>query len=384
MTLTLSVIFFVLVAILVIAFYLYFKSSAKKIAIQDEAEKMILDKIYEAVIQTDKNFIVTRWNRRAEQIFGWTAQEVLGRNIGEFVQGDDRDEWMNYIKIVKTHGSNFSDFTQLTKSGEKIIIAISTSLLTDKEKINGTLSVIRDITFRKFPKHRTGEIPAELEDAIEQQLVESEEKNSALSKLNHNLQSTINKEKSELAAKLFDELGQDLTSVKVTLSIIKEDIRNEDEQVRLLFDSSLEKIEDIFQSVKQLSVGLAPKIITDIGLFPAMMDYCNNFKKETGIEVSYKINIEETEIEEVYKHFIFSTCKELSRQVVKANVSAIQIEAHKEKKIFFSINFRGNSFAEPAYLEMLKEKSSQIGIRAAINEAASHTLITFIIPTGSR
>jgi PAS domain S-box-containing protein len=374
-----------LVAILAITFYLYIKISEKKLAIQDEAESMILDKIYEAIIQTDKNFVVTRWNRRAEHIFGWSAEEVIGKNIGDFVKGDDRDEWMDYIRIVKTHGSNFSDFTQLTKSGKKILIAISTSLLTNnKGKNNGTISVIRDITFRKNPKQNNIGLPAEIEDAIAQQLSESEEHNSTLSQINHDLQSSIEREKNEIAAKLFDELGQDLTSVKVTLSIIKEDLHNEDKSFQDLFKSSLDKIEEIFQSVKQLSVGLAPKIITDIGLFPAMLDYCNTFKKQTGIEVKYQVNIEETELEEPFKHFIFSTCRELSKQVTKARVSSILIEAHKENKIFFSINLKGRNFADPSYFDLLKEKSRQLGIRTAINVAATHTLITFIIPSGSQ
>src|SRR5258708_4129134 len=41
----------------------------------------ILDAIQQAVIATDLNGDITYWNRFAQALYGWKAEEVLGRNI---------------------------------------------------------------------------------------------------------------------------------------------------------------------------------------------------------------------------------------------------------------------------------------------------------------
>jgi PAS domain-containing protein len=49
-----------------------------------QSEDIILQNIFEAIIQTDEKMTITRWNRRAEEIFGWKADEVLNKPINLF------------------------------------------------------------------------------------------------------------------------------------------------------------------------------------------------------------------------------------------------------------------------------------------------------------
>lgn len=380
----LTVISLVLVAALSGILISYIRYAQKKLLIKDEAERMILDQIFEAIIQTDQHFIVTRWNRRAEKIFGWTAQEVIGKNIGEFVKGDNRDDWMEFIRIVKTHGSNFSDFTQLTKTGSQIIIAISTSLLKDhKGKTIGTISVLRDITFRKFSKHRQTEQVSGAEAILEQQLAEIEVENTALSQLNNTLHQNIEREKNEIAGKLFDELGQDLSSVKVTLSLISEEIKNENPYLTNLFHSSLNKIEEIFQSVKQLSNSLSPKIIGDIGFFPALKDYCEQVKKQKGITIEMLVDIAEENLSSEQKHFLFNSSKKLCEQIQHNGIKKISIEIKRQRDIHYTIHIHGPNPTSPSFFEQLVQRGQQLRIRTRIKESPADTFITFIIPSES-
>ena len=43
----------------------------------------LVDRVKRAVIVTDPAGVVTHWNRRAEQLYGWTREEAVGRNIGQ-------------------------------------------------------------------------------------------------------------------------------------------------------------------------------------------------------------------------------------------------------------------------------------------------------------
>ena len=52
----------------------------------------LLENIHDAVIATDEQVVLTAWNKGAEQIYGWTAGEVLGRKVWEVVPTDLTDE----------------------------------------------------------------------------------------------------------------------------------------------------------------------------------------------------------------------------------------------------------------------------------------------------
>jgi len=52
--------------------------------------KHTLDSMERAVITTDLRGVVTSWNRCAQNLFGWTEEEALGRDIGELTPGDSR------------------------------------------------------------------------------------------------------------------------------------------------------------------------------------------------------------------------------------------------------------------------------------------------------
>src|SRR5579863_6038199 len=48
-------------------------------------QQSILELAFDAVIETDPQGVVTRWDPRADKIFGWTASEMIGKVIFEVV-----------------------------------------------------------------------------------------------------------------------------------------------------------------------------------------------------------------------------------------------------------------------------------------------------------
>jgi PAS domain S-box-containing protein len=56
-------------------------------------QEHLLDNVNDIIIAFDEKFNVTYWNRAAEKVYGWKAEEAVGRNVTEiFYQGLVEDE----------------------------------------------------------------------------------------------------------------------------------------------------------------------------------------------------------------------------------------------------------------------------------------------------
>jgi PAS domain S-box-containing protein len=111
----------------------------------------LLENINDAVIASDENFVLRAWNHAAEKMYGWRADEVLGRRGVDILQskfpGVDADEMRR--QIAET-GRYIGDATQLKKDGTRIHVEAASIALNDLTgKFTGYVSVNRDITERK-------------------------------------------------------------------------------------------------------------------------------------------------------------------------------------------------------------------------------------------
>jgi PAS domain S-box-containing protein len=370
----------ILLAVFVLLVINFIKRTFQISQRHQQSEDIIFNSIFEAIIQTDEKMTITRWNRRAEEIFGWKSDEVLNKPIHLFLKGTDPESWTKYRRVLLSTGSNQEEFLQQTKSGTLINIGLSSAVLKDKkEKIWGTISVIRDITIRKKQFHELEERRHTLEEMLEQQLTESEEKNHELKELNARLQEIREKEKENIAHELFDELGQDLSSVKIQLSLVRDDIQ--DIESKILFDHSVEKIEEIFQSIKKLSAGLMPKMITDLGFPTAMEEYCLQYQLRTGIKTSIQLNAPCNQLTNQQEMILFQCSdKLLNLMCDEAQLRQVNIESRLDNDFIYSIKFQGAEIKKIDAILELQEKLRQSGIKFSVDSNPKQSSVIFLIP----
>ncbi|MBI3804637.1 MAG: PAS domain S-box protein [Nitrospirae bacterium] len=111
----------------------------------------LLTHVGDAIIATDDRFIVTAWNLAAEQIYGWSAEEILGRRISEPLQSEFTDaERSEALKTIAEKGYYHTEVVQSHRDGRRIYIQGYTIALRDEAgRITGYVSANRDITERK-------------------------------------------------------------------------------------------------------------------------------------------------------------------------------------------------------------------------------------------
>lgn len=111
----------------------------------------ISEHINDAIITSDENFIISYWNRGAELLYGYKAEEALGKKGQELMDTRflkmSREEAIR--KLLET-GSLRTETIQKTRDGKKIFVEVNSHAVYDETgKIKGYVTVNRDITHRK-------------------------------------------------------------------------------------------------------------------------------------------------------------------------------------------------------------------------------------------
>jgi len=112
---------------------------------------LIVDSSQDAIIGKNLDGIVTHWNKGAEHIYGYTAQEMIGRSITLLAPKDRADEIPNILKrIRKGERVEYFESVRVTKDGRNLNVSIAVSPIYDAEgRVVGASTIARNITSQK-------------------------------------------------------------------------------------------------------------------------------------------------------------------------------------------------------------------------------------------
>lgn len=105
----------------------------------------------DAILSKDLNGIITSWNRGAQNIFGYTPDEVIGKSITILIPTDRADEEPTILERIR-RGERIDHYETVRrrKDGSLIDVSLSVSPIIDEGgAIIGASKIARDITQRK-------------------------------------------------------------------------------------------------------------------------------------------------------------------------------------------------------------------------------------------
>lgn len=111
----------------------------------------IVESSDDAIVAKDLNGIITDWNRGAERLFGYTAEEVIGKPITILIPADrDNEEPAILSRIRRGERVDHYETIRRRKDGSLVEISLTVSPIKNAEgRIIGASKIARDITERK-------------------------------------------------------------------------------------------------------------------------------------------------------------------------------------------------------------------------------------------
>jgi len=92
----------------------------------------LLDKSQDAILVLDMDDRIIYWNKSAERMYGWRADEVVGKRTIEFLFQSIPPDYTEAQKILLDRGEWRGEFNQVTKEGRALIVETRWTLVRDE------------------------------------------------------------------------------------------------------------------------------------------------------------------------------------------------------------------------------------------------------------
>jgi PAS domain S-box-containing protein len=236
----------------------------------------LLANIHDAVIATDAAGRLTAWNRAAEALFGWSEAEVLGRLAADVTNLEQSDEQRQAAqRSLERIGHYRAETEQRRRDGTRLIVEATTiALHDDSGAITGCVSVNRDVTERKQAEAERERLHRQVREA-----------HRGLQALSLRLLEVQEAERRHIARELHDEIGQQLTGLKLLLDM---NANPPGKPARSSLSEAQTMLQHLMNVVRELSLSLRPAMLDDLGLLPALLWHLERYSTQTGVEVRFQ------------------------------------------------------------------------------------------------
>jgi len=116
--------------------------------------RRIVEKSPDAIVFSDQDGIIRLWNGGAEALFGYSAEEAVGRSLDIIVPEKMRERhWEGYFRVMKTgstkYGKDLLAVPGIRKDGSRVSLEFSVALIRDEDGVLlGISAMLRDVSAR--------------------------------------------------------------------------------------------------------------------------------------------------------------------------------------------------------------------------------------------
>src|SRR5215218_8903635 len=267
----------------------------------------LLENLNDAVLATDEQLLITAWNKAAEKMYGWRADEVLGSHIWQVVPVEmTEDQREDALRELAETGRFRIDVITYGKDGTPVWVEGITIALRGKQgEITGYVNIRRDFTERK-------RVEEELR-RLNQELAERERE---LRSLVRRIVAIQEEERRRVAYEVHDGFTQIAVAAYRRLQTFVEHRRPESEEDREALEDAIALVRRAVEEARSVIANLRPTTLDDFGLAIAIRMQIEELQSE-GFQASYEISLEEERLPSMLEVNLFRVAQEALRNVRK-------------------------------------------------------------------
>jgi signal transduction histidine kinase len=129
------------------------------------------------------------------------------------------------------------------------------------------------------------------------------------------LQKIREEERTRIAREIHDELGQQLTAIKLDMVRLKKNIKDQENQNKA--EELVDLLNKSIVTVRNIATELRPGILDDLGLLAALEWQCSEFEKRTGINCVFENNVQDENLDPELATGIFRIFQETLTNIAR-------------------------------------------------------------------
>jgi signal transduction histidine kinase/sensor domain CHASE-containing protein len=270
--------------------------------------------------------------------------ETLTKNLLDFLVPTFEKDLTEENYLLFKNSNETSDLPEALRSecpGAMLVLPFSAN--------NGAL-VIHDNHSDDFSPDRLKILHAvanQIEIALNniQLLMQINASRQTLQTLSNRLVEVQEHERKVLSMELHDEIGQFLTGLKILLEVEDRKLKENAQNTRL--EEAVELCNELIKKVRELSQGLHPGVLDDLGLLPALVWMVERFNRQTGIQVNLQhYGLEDERLPESLEIVIYRLVQEGLTNVARyANTNHVNVRLWRQAEhLSLQIEDHGTGF----------------------------------------
>ena len=351
---------------------------AKALRESNERYQRTMDSVTDAIVTINDQRHITMLNRAAEQLFGLHAQDAIGTPVGRLVPERLRDVLeKNVDEAIRTNSGAQLASLQAELAGQRsdghefpIESTFSQTVIDGQAQLT---IVLRDVTQRHHAESEQREMNRQLRD------------------LSASLQNVREQERTRISRELHDDLGQQLTGLKLDLSWLSNRLKEGRTASQERLDSMRYLLDDAIAAVRRISGELRPLILDDLGFGEAVSWHAGELSRRSEIEIVLDLAAAERVTENAMATALFRIVQESLTNIVRhADATRVEIALVTDGASIV-LTIRDNGKGLPAGvlkigigLVSMRERATALGGNLVFcNHSAGGTLIEVSVPIHS-
>jgi PAS domain S-box-containing protein len=259
----------------------------------EEQYRTLVERANDAIIIIQDEKTVYR-NPTYENLLGYGVNETTDQSFLDFVVPEDRETVrQHYYKRLQ--GEQVPDEYEvrlMTRSGEAVTMEVKPCVIEYKGA-SAIMVVMRNVTERR-----------RMENALE--------------RMRSRLLNLLESERSRISRVLHDTIGQNIGILDFNLATIVEILdATSRESISGLIDNMRNVIRETGDKLRDISSGLHPRLVQELGLVAGVHNLIDRFQGATGIEVHSSIHIQDLDIDEAVEVNLYRIVQEALTNIVK-------------------------------------------------------------------